>query len=328
MAKPVPDRILIVRLGAIGDVVNALVVATAIKEARPDVQVGWAVHDLALPLVDGHPSVDRVHPWRRGSGVRGFNDFLRGIREQKYGLVIDLQRILKSALVARLSRAPRVLGFDRRRAKELSWLWTRERISPADPEAHMVRQYMEFVRYLGLPTSGPTHLLPTDVEAERWAEDFVGGLWNEPILINVGASKPENRWPPERFAELSRRCAVELERSICLTGGPDDRDVAAQVWSALAGVDGARNLVGTTSLLQLVALAKRARLFVGCDTGPMHLAAAVNTPVVALFGPANPGRTGPWGELNRVVRAPGVSAKMNDVGVDLVFSAVSELLLE
>ena len=328
MKKPVPERILIIRLGAIGDVANALVVATAIKDARPDVKLGWAVHDLALPLVDGHPAVDRVHPWRRGSGVRGFSAFLRGIRHERYRLVIDLQRIFKSSFVARLSRAPRVLGFDQRRAKELSWLWTRERIPPADPGAHMVRQYMEFVRYLDLPNTGPTHRFPDDPEAERWAEELVGGLSKAPILINVGASKPENRWPPERFGELARRCAVELERSICVTGGPADREAGERAWSSLAGLDEVRNLVGATSLRQLIALARRARLFVGCDTGPMHLAAAARTPVVALFGPANPGRTGPWGELNRVVRAPGLSGSMEDVGVDLVFSAVSELLLE
>ena len=143
-ATTLPSRILLVRLGAIGDVVNALVLATALKEHAPTIRIGWAVHDLALPLVEGHPSVDRVHLWARSSGFSVLLRVVRDLRGENYALAIDLQRTAKSAWLARQSGAPRVLGFDRARCKELSWLLTRERIPASDPRGHMVAQYLEF----------------------------------------------------------------------------------------------------------------------------------------------------------------------------------------
>ncbi|MEM7310287.1 MAG: glycosyltransferase family 9 protein [Planctomycetota bacterium] len=326
MPAGLADRVLVVRLGAIGDVANALIVATAIKQSHPDVQVGWAVHDLALPLVDGHPSVDRVHLWRRGGGMEGFSSFLREVRAERYGLVIDLQRIFKSALVARLSHAPRTLGFDRARAKEGSWMWTREKIPPGDPGAHMVLQYLEFVRHLGLP-SYALHELPAHPEADAWAAELVDELARPPIVLNLGASKKPNRWPPERFGQLARWIVDEQGTPVCLTGGPGDAELGDAAWRTLGAEPQARNLVGATSLPQLIALLRRARLVVSCDTGAMHLAAAVGTPIVALFGPADPGRTGPWGDQHRVVRAPGIAGSMAEIGVELVRSAVHEQLL-
>src|SRR4030095_15388095 len=115
-------------MGAIGDVVNALVLAAAIKRADPAVQVGWAVHTLSEPLVTGHPAVDRVHVWKRGGGIGEWRRIVREVREACYELAIDLQRLAKSAQLARFSSAARVLGFDRARTKEGSFLLTRERI--------------------------------------------------------------------------------------------------------------------------------------------------------------------------------------------------------
>ena len=323
--RDLPERVLIVRLGAIGDVANALVVATAIKEARPEVHIGWAVHELARPLVEGHPAVDRVHLWPRRSGLEGFQAFLGELRAERYGLALDLQRIFKSALVARLSHAPRVVGFDRKRAKEGSWMWTTERLPAGDGAAHMVVQYLEFPRYLGLRTRGPVHRFPAYPEAAAWAQDLVQELGQPPLVLNLGASKRPNRWPPERFGELGQRLVAEHGAPLCLTGGPDDRALAEDAREAL-GDTPARDLVGATDLPQLVELLRRARLVVSCDTGAMHLAAAVRTPVVALFGPAEPGRTGPWGADHRVVRAPGVSGAMSEIAVDVVVTAVREQL--
>lgn len=299
-AAALPERILVVRLGAIGDVVNALVFAAALKEARPGLHIGWAVHPLAAPLVSGHPCVERVHVWRRGGALAELRRLVAELRAERYGLALDLQRIQKSALLARLSGAPRVLGFERGRVKEASWIWTRERIPMAATSRHMLEQYLDAARHLGCAARTPRRLLPRDAAAEAWAAALVSELGGPPIVLNLGASKPENRWAPERFGELARALAPELP--VVLTGGPDDRVAAAEA-RAHAGAS-VRDLVGATALLQLAELARRARLFVSCDTGPMHLAAAVETPVVALFGPADPARTGPWGAGHRVVRAP------------------------
>jgi ADP-heptose:LPS heptosyltransferase len=326
MAAPLPERVLLVRLGAIGDVANALIVATAIKSAVPATRVGWAVHDLAAPLVTGHPDVDRVHVWRRGGGAEAYRAVLREIRGEGYGLAVDLQRIFKSALLARLSRARRVVGFDKARAKELSWLWTKERLPAGRRTSHMVLQYLEFVRYLGLSAFGAVHRFPESPAAEAYAQALLAELGQAPIVLNLGASKPENRWPAERFGRLARRLLDELAFPLVLTGGPGDTPLAARVLAELGNPRGLKDLVGATGLLELLEVLRRARLVVSCDTGPMHLAAAVQTPVVALFGPADPSRTGPFGEAHRVVRAPGVPGSMAEIAVDLVYSAVRETL--
>lgn len=316
----IPDKVLIVRLGAIGDVTNALVVARGLERARPDVTLGWAVHDLALPLVSGHPSVDRVHLWRRGSGPGGWRALVRELRAERYELAIDLQRLQKSALLARASGAPRVLGYDRGRTKEASWLWTRERLAPGDPGKHMVEQYLDVLRHLGVADPAPERLLPADPAAEAWAEELVGGLARAPLVLALGASKPPNRWAPERFTALVEALLAEGRAPLVLAGGPEDRTHFAPTVEALTGREGVLDLVGRSSLAQLVALLRRARRFVGCDSGPMHLAAALDVPVVALFGPADPRRTGPFGANHVVVRGPDRS--MGSVSVEAVLEAV------
>jgi len=342
---PVPERVLIVRLGAIGDVVNALALASALKRASPRVQIGWAVHELALPLVDGHPAVERVHLWRRGGGWSGFRDFRAELRAQHYELAIDLQRILKSAFVARTSGAPRVLGFDRARCKELAWLFYSERIPPAPAGAaptHMLERYLEFARALGLPTQPPLRELPANAAADERARELCAGLTRPLVLIGLGASKPANRWPAARFGALAQRLVRKAQVEVAFSGGPQDRALAEQ---ALAAAGDARvlDLVGRASLLEFAACARRARLFIGCDTGPMHIAAAVGTRVLALFGPADPRRTGPYPlELHRVLRDPpfppasphsahtphAPHARTGDLSLEHVSAAAFELLAE
>jgi lipopolysaccharide heptosyltransferase II len=309
-APPEPQRLVVVRLGAIGDVVNALVFASAVKRVRPGVHLAWVVHGLARPLVEGHPDVDHVHVFERGSGLAGWRRLALELRAQRYDLAVDLQRICKSALVARLSGAPRVLGYDRGRAKEWSWLLASERIPPGPPHEHMVEQYRAFARALGCDAP-VEHRLPNDPEAAAWAADRVAAFGGAPVLVNPGASKPRNRWPAERFApfvgELAQRLASR-GTPLAVVGGPGDRELAAPL---LAAAPTAHDLVGRTSLRQLTALLARARLLVTGDTGPMHLAVAVGTPTVALFGPADPRRTGPYGgstdpaARHTIVQAPG-----------------------
>jgi heptosyltransferase-1 len=289
----IPSRVLVIRLGAIGDVVNALVFASALKEHAPRTHLAWVVHDLARPLVEGHPLVDRVHVWSRASGLSGLARLVRELKRERYELAVDLQRIAKSALLARFSGAPRVLGFDRRRAKELSWLWTRERIRPGDPGAHMIEQYLEVARHLEIPRPRTLHRWPVDPAAASFAEGLLAELGAAPIVINIGASKPANRWEPARFGALAAALARELCVPVCLTGGPDDLAAARAAIDAAGAAGGIRDLVGKTSLRELAELCGRARLFIGCDTGPMHLAAARGAPVIALFGPSDPRRTGP-----------------------------------
>ncbi|MEO0649425.1 MAG: glycosyltransferase family 9 protein [Planctomycetota bacterium] len=318
---------LVIRLGALGDVTNALALAGALKRERPDVHIGWAAHDLVLPLLVGHPWVDRVHHWPRARKFAGALDVAREARAEGYDLVVDLQRILKSALLSRLVRAPRTLGYDRGRAKEQSWRLHRERIAPGDPQAPMILQAMEFAQHLGCRDLEPLRELPRDADAEGWADSLLARLGAAPIAVNLGASKPPNRWLPERFAELARAIAALEAGPVLLTGGPEDRELFAPALEAADG-DRIHDLVGRTSIPQMIALSRRLRLYVGCDTGPTHVAAAVGIPCVALFGPADPRRTGPFGSQHRVVSVPADSPSraMADLSVASALDAVEERL--
>jgi ADP-heptose:LPS heptosyltransferase len=316
MVAALPRRILIVRLGAIGDVVNALVVANAIRRADPGVVIGWAVHPLSRPLVQGHPSVDRVHVWARGGGLAEWRRVTSELRDARYDMAIDLQRLAKSVVLARASRAQRLLGFDRARTKEGSFLLTRERIPPADRGAHMVEQYLEFVRYLGLRDAQAELSLPHDPASAEWAERWVREH-GAPVLINLGASKPRKLWEPERFGELALAIGRDFAAPVAFTGSAADGMLAARALQGARSIDasvGSRwsDLTGKTSLLQLAELQRRSRAVVSCDTGPMHIAVACGARVVALFGPGEPRRTGPYGQLERVVRrrADGSAAGM------------------
>ena len=340
--EAIPERVVVVRLGAIGDVVNALVFATALKRERPEMRLGWVVHPLVLPLVEDHPCIDRVHVWQRGGGLGEFRRVLAEVRAERYELAVDLQRIQKSSLLARLSGARRVLGYDRRRAKELSWLWSTERIDAGDSIAHMVEQYLEFARYLGArkaEAEGDLHRFPADPAAERWVTECIDRLGGEPILLNLGATKSANRWAPERWGTLAARLRKEFDMPVALTGGPGDRALADTAMSAAGADSGVHDLVGATDLRQLIALSRRTRLFVTGDTGPMHIAAARGTPVVALFGAAEARRTGPWGAQHRIVsRLPACAPCgrrhcnqarhicMEDLSVELVLDEVRRSL--
>lgn len=323
MSAELPPKVLIVRLGAIGDVVNAQVVANAIREARPEVHIGWVVHELSRELLEGHPSVDRVHVWPRASGLAGFRRTAAELRGEGYGLALHVQRLAKSALLARASGAPRVLGFDRGRSRELSWLLSTERLGPARPGTHMVEWYLEFARHLGLPRPAVLHRFPPDPDAEAWADGLLENLGGAPVLVHLGASKPEKRWPPERAGALAAALGRACEAPVVFTGGPGDLHEVGPAEGAAQPFE-PRSLVGATSLPQLVALAARARLFAGADTGPMHIAAAQGTPCVVLFGPGEPERTGPYGGAHRIVRSP--TGHMRDLTVEHVLAAAGDLV--
>lgn len=330
MSSPLPRRILVIRMGAIGDVVNALVLASVLKEHDPEVEIGWAVHQLSRPFVDGHPCVDRVHLWKKGGGWKGFREFLGGVRRERYDLAVDLQRLAKSSFVARASGARRVLGYDRERAKERSWLLTKERIPTADVRRHMVRHYLEFAEYLGVPEPKPIFRFPEFPEAARWAEEQLARFDDVPLLVNMGASKAARRWSPQRFGALAARLHELSGRTVLLVGGPDELATAEEARAEIRSVEGVVDMIGTASLPQLLELLRRVALYVGGDTGPMHMAVAVGRHVVGIFGPSDASRTGPFGDTHTIVQGTRVfpsgeahersgwqTAEMDDVTVEL-----------
>jgi ADP-heptose:LPS heptosyltransferase len=206
------------------------------------------------------------------------------LRGNRFDITLDLQRILKSASFAMASKASRRIGFDKKRCKECTWFFPFERIAKADPGRHMAVQYLDFARHLGV-----------DDPQIKWDIPVSGAIpFNLPekyVVLNIGATKKANLWPEEKFSMLAQMIKYHFGVNSVITGGSED------VASSAAITEGAKdciiNLAGKTTILELKEVIAGARLVVSCDTGPMHLAVALNRQVIALFGPSDPGRTGP-----------------------------------
>ena len=298
------NRILIVRLGALGDVVHAIPVAAALRRAFPAARIDWLVSAKHREILDLVPVIDRrlVITDRPSGPSAGKPDgtplitAIRELRKSRYDVAIDLQGLIKSAVLARASGAPRVVGFSSRYARErAARLFYTEAFDPGrgglyDPREtrHVVDINLGVLGMLGIMSPAREFPIDTiDSDAARIARDQTGGRY---ALLNPGAAWPNKRWPPDRLAaiatELRRRHGL---RSVVLWG-PGEEALAAGV---AASADGAAFVSPRTTIADVVALARGAALMVSGDTGPTHLAAAVGTPIVGIYGPTRPARNGP-----------------------------------
>jgi ADP-heptose:LPS heptosyltransferase len=275
--------ILFIKLGALGDVINTLPLAVTLKE-QLHARIHWLVESLSYPLVAEHPSIDRVILFDRERWFSSLPEAVAELRQERFDIALDLQRLIKSGLFCTVSHSTRRIGFDRIRCKELTWLFPFERIPASDPSAHMAYQYLEFACYLGAE--------PREI---RWDIPVAGrppfNLPQDYVVLNIGATASAKRWTPEGFASLARGLRQRHDISCILTGGAEDALMAHRIESLAE--DHVINLVGKTSLLALKEVIAGATVVVTCDTGPMHLAVALGKEVIALIGPTNPKRTGP-----------------------------------
>jgi heptosyltransferase-1 len=298
-------RILLVKLSSFGDVLHALPTLEALRNAYPEGEITWLVEAAYAPLLAGHPALNEVWAAPRlkpGQIFRGANpalarELLRRLRARPFDLVIDLQGLLKSAVWVALARSPRKLGYDKTR--ELSYLPLTERVEPYDPEAHAVWRYLNLAHYLGAPPARPRFRL--GLEAGVDLSRLLPEADARPLaVLHPGARWASKLWPAASWAALARWLSREQGFQVAVTGGAADRELAAPIFARLQ--EPALNLVGLTSLAELAGVLAAARLMVTTDTGAMHLAAALGTPVAALFGPTAPWRTGPFGEGHQIVR--------------------------
>lgn len=325
MPERSPLRILIVRLGAIGDVINTLPFLNTLRDAFPSAHIAWVIEKKSFPIVEGHRALSEAILFPRETWVRDAVRFVRSLRKARFDWVFDLQRILKSALISCAAGGGTRFAFDRKRCKELTWLFPAKRIPACPAPRHMLDQYLEFARFIGIPAGRPRWDIFVSPENERRAEQMLAGATGRPVVLNLGASKGQNLWMPERWAlladELSRRHTVD----IVLTGGPQDRMRAETVLSLVAAARPV-DLVGKTGLKELACVLRRAALVISCDTGPLHLAVAMGSPVVGLYGPADPVRTGPYGGLEFVVQGPRGRGPMEEIRVDDVLAVAERCL--
>lgn len=300
------ERILIVLLGAIGDVVRALPLANRLRAGYPRAHIAWAVEPRAAPLLERHPALDARLVFERGGGAPAFWRFLRRVRAARFDLTLDLQRHAKSGLVSLASRAPVRVGFHRRNAKELNWLCNTHRIDALEPRGWKLEQYLRFGALLDIPETPIAFGITLGPEEEARVAAALAPL-RRPFAALLLASTWESRlWFPEGFAALADALDARGLDTV-LVGGPDARTIAAE--AATLARRAPLDLVAGTTLREAYGVLARARIAVGPDSGPMHLAAAAGTPVVSLWGATTPARSAPLGSedlvlVGRVTCAP------------------------
>ncbi|SDT84216.1 glycosyltransferase family 9 protein [Desulfobacula phenolica] len=277
-------KILIIKLGALGDVINTFPLVINLKKYL-NAEIDWLVAPLSYPLVDNHPCVNTAILFDKNRLRHFLPCVLEKIRTKEYDITLDLQRILKSALFSMASKSARRIGFNKERCKELTWLFPFDRILPSDPQAHMLSQYLEFGTHLDIPASDVSWMIPR-------ISKKVFGLPEKYIVLNVGASRPVKQWAPEYFAALADQIDEKFHLQPVLTGGPEDIHIGKKIKDKTNS--NIIDLTGGTSILQLVEVIAGARCVISCDTGAMHLASALGTDLIALFGPTDPRRTGPF----------------------------------
>lgn len=318
-------KILIVRLGAMGDILHAMPAVAAIRQALPEAAIGWMVEEKWSELLTarGHkeapeainaqkPLANLIHTvntvrWRKHllhpETFREIQGDIRRLRQTHYDIAVDFQGNMKSAVLASLSRATSRTGFTDPREAGARFFYSRRFARSGE---HVIEQnhalaaqaLQEYLPVGKLKLTAPQ--LPCDPGAEIWAEDEIKRLGNAAFaLVTPGAGWGGKQWPAERFGQLARALAVHNLRTLVNTG-PQEEALARQVVKASGGTA----VEVSCTIGQLIALTRRARIFIGGDTGPLHLAAALGIPVVGMYGPTDPARTGPFGTRAIALRHP------------------------
>jgi lipopolysaccharide heptosyltransferase II len=284
---------LIVLHGSIGDVTRALPLAFLLRRAYPGAAIAWSVEPAAFPLVEHHPAVDTVILFDRRRWWRTLGPFLARIRAERFDLVLDLQRHLKSGIISRWSGAPFRLGFHKSDAKELNWLFNNRHISAAGDGLSKLSHYLKFIEFLGIEPGPLDWGIRLTRGEEESVERLLRGVGRPFAAFFVGGRWQSKRWFPLQTAKGAAALRERFGLDVVLLGGNEDAAFAREMESF--GLTRMTNHVGRTSLREAVGILAAARLSIGPDTGLMHLSAAVGTPVVSLWGATSPARTGPYG---------------------------------
>jgi heptosyltransferase I len=326
-------RFLLVRLGSLGDVIHALPAASALRDAFPEARIDWLIEPKWRRLLEGNPDLTEVISLEKKS-AGGLITTVRKLRAAHYTCAIDFQGLYKSALPAFASGALRRIGFPSTYAREsfASLLYT-DRINPRG--AHKVDHNLTLAEAAGARSSSPRFPLTLRPEDEKQVvQELARHNIADFYVLNPGGGWRSKCWPPERYGELHHRLAMQNGWRGMISFGPGEERLAQELVSAA----GSRPPVAVPlSLGPLLALLRRAQFVISADTGPLHVASALGTPVVGLYGPTDPARNGPYGAQNIVIRNPGksettyrrgasYSSPMLSITVDQVADAVARLV--
>lgn len=286
------DRVGIVMMSAVGDVVHVLPVIHALKAHHPAMKLTWVLQPGPSTLVRGHPLVDDIVLFNRAGGWKEFLNIRRELSTRPLDLVLGLQVYFKAGLITSFTQSPVKLGFDRERARDANWLFTTHRIPPHAGQ-HVQDQYFEFLTALRVPFGEPQWTLgPWNDEERTWQQSFLSSFDRPIAPIVVATSKAAKDWAPERWAVVCNALWHDFGLHPVLVGGRSEREVAAEQ-VILRDAPMARSALGS-GLRKLSAIFDGAALVLSPDTGPLHMAVALRTPVISLMGYTNPKRVGPY----------------------------------
>lgn len=312
------ERYLIIRLGALGDIIHALPLAAAIRDAKPAAQIFWAADPAVGVVLEGNPDVDKIIPietrkWRKNlfsggfsNGISGVSAALSRLRGCAPDVAVDAQGLLKSGIIALVSGAKKRVGFSHGACREgLNVVFTTDWAEPPPHPHHVVEKNLSLLSPLGIPRPPLDRLrfpLPEKDHETVFAENFLrtaGCEAGEPLLIiHPAAGWVTKQWAPERYAALGDAWPQMTGGRVLITWGPGEAPLAEAVAAAMKAPS---ILAPPTSIRELAALIRRASIFAGGDTGPLHMAAALGRNCLALMGPTNPVRNGPWGKGHAVL---------------------------
>jgi heptosyltransferase-1 len=335
-------HIALVKLSSLGDVVHALPAARALRAWWPRAELTWVVEQREEAILGGNPDVSHVVPvdtrlWRRElrrpSGALTVVGRVRGLARQlaagRFDVAVDLQGLWKSGVIMALTRAPLRVGLAASHCRERASAWfTNRHVTPPPEAAHVVDQYLAVVAALGIdlgavgPRAFPISRAPgAEAAMARWLEDEGVKTATPLVLLNPGSGGAHKRWAVDAFRRLGEELAVRLGARVALAWGPGEEPLARAI---AHGMRTGALVPPATTIIEMIALFRRATLVVGGDTGPVHVAAVLGVPTIGLYGPTSARRNGPYGPRVTTIQSP--TGQMDDVSVDAVVGAALGLL--
>lgn len=297
-------NILVIKLSAIGDVIHALPVSYALKETYPEARITWVVEPPAYDLLTNNPYIDEIILFRKKEFkswkgfCKNFPNFSAKIREKKYDIVLDLQGLAKSGIIALLARGKKKLGTCDMR--EMSQYISKPTVGE-NAHGHIVERYLDVARAIGCRVDNVVFpIYPTEEEkanAQRYLQE--GRIKGDYVVLAVGTNWPNKCWPTSYFARLADHLLAQNITPVLIGGGKNDERLARAIAKDMKGE--AVDLVGKTSLKELAAVIRGARALVGGDTGPTHLAAGLGIPAIEIMGPTDSNRNGPYGQSENAI---------------------------
>ena len=301
-----PDKILIVCFGAVGDITRALPLVARIKKASPQTKIHWAVEPRSRSIIENHPNIDCIHEFFRPGGLLVFIRFLRELRREKFNLVLDLQRHFKSGLTTFATGSSRRIAFNRKNSREFNWVFANEWISVQEHLTSKVFHYQAFGDKLDLPKENKLDFgfCATDNSKEKVTKLIMqNGPKESSKLVGLilGSTWPSRFWIDDYYVRLIKELSSRWGVTAILIGGGVREEIFAKGICDKVNQDSVINLVNKTTLADLISVFQSVGCAIGSDSGPMHIAAGAGTPVISLWGSTSPKRSSPYGSEDLVI---------------------------